>query len=317
MLGIPSRIIVRTGKFRADNFNSFIKNSLQIPFELFLAINRPIKIRTSSRKSKLIHTGAIEERLEKVIKERLDSKESLISQDETENPDVFVRISRDTVTISIDSSGTPLYKRGLKKYIADAPIRETIANAAILKSHFTSGQPFIDPMSGSGTFSMEAAIIATNTPPGIFRKFAFESWPMFSREQFLKLSLLEKSQTIPSTSFIFAGDIEEKNIHLLNKNISDTHLSDSIARACFDFFNLRRTSHQGTIAINPPYGMRIHKEKELISGIESKLKKDFKGWNLIFTIPVQMGSQFFSKKNFDKTGFVHGGIDMSLLTGKV
>ena len=316
LLGVPSRILIRLSKFRAENFEVLIKKISDIPFELFILKNKEIYVHATAKKSRLIHTGAIEERVKTAVRKRLEANESLISKNHMENPVIFVRASHDTITVSVDSSGDPLYKRGVKKLIANAPLRENLAFASILKSGFKKNRPFFDPMCGTGTFSIEAAMISQNIPPGSFREFAFKSWPVYDESyNFYQDDKTKKNSA--ASSQIFASDIDYKNLVLLKKNIAKTPFENHIKKACLNFFNLKPGLKTGTIAINPPYGIRLEKEKKLILKIEKKLVSDFKGWDLIFTIPVELSSNYFSSKNFDKTNFIHGGLDMNLFTGKI
>lgn len=316
-LGVPSRVLVRIGKFRCDNFSLLIKEFKKLPFELFLIQNKEINIHVTSKKSKLIHTDAVKERVEKAIKERLLQNESAICDGDITNAGVFVRISNDTIIVSIDSSGTPLYKRGVKKFIAHAPIRENLAYSSLLKSGYTGDTALFDPMCGSGTFSIEGAMLANRIPPGFFREFAFMSWPLFERETYKNLLQKYESDFKEAASPIFTSDLDYKNLVLTQKNIDNFSFKKSIKLSCMNFFDIPSMQKPCTIALNPPYGIRLEKEKKLIKKIELKFKRDFKESKIILTIPENLSTDYFSKKYFDSINFVHGGIDMLLLTGKI
>ncbi|PID78464.1 MAG: hypothetical protein CSA42_00350 [Gammaproteobacteria bacterium] len=317
LTGIPTRILVRIAKFNSQNFDTLQKYMEEIPFELFLYKGKDLNIKVSSRKSRLIHTGAIKEKAGESINRRLSLNESLETDLIKENPNIFIRISRDRVSVSIDSSGEPLYKRGLKKFVNEAPLRENLCMAAILKSGYNKKQPFFDPMCGSGTFSAEAAILSTNTPPGIFRNYSFQNWPLFSRFKNKDIYKELKKNISPPKSIIYSSDISLKNVKAASENLKKTHLEKAVKRACINFFDIYPQCKEGTIAINPPYGIRLDKDKKLFEKIGLKLTKDFKNWNLVFILPVNIKSRYFSEKNFDTSFFIHGGIDMALFTGKI
>ncbi|MGM0418032.1 MAG: THUMP domain-containing class I SAM-dependent RNA methyltransferase [Thermodesulfobacteriota bacterium] len=317
LLGVPSGILVRLNKFRAQNFDELFKNTAKIPFELFFKKNALIKIRVSSRKSKLIHTKAVEDSIRKALSQRLEKNEALISDESGLNPELYVRISSDNVTVSVDSSGEPLHKRGLKKFISKAPLRENIAAAALIKSGYKGENPFFDPMSGTGTFAVEAALFASSTPPGYFRRFSFEDWPLFNSDIYESVKQNLSENIKKPCSLILASDIDPENLFLLKKNLEGTHPDKYVMKYCADFFLLTTKFKKGTIALNPPYGLRLGRDQGMIKNIEKKLKNDFKGFRLILTIPKDFSSGYFSGKNFDKTPFVHGGIEMNLFTGKI
>lgn len=315
LLGIPSKILLRLGKFRVFNFTDLENEIEKIPFELFIFRNSVIKISASSRKSKLIHTGAVEEAVLKGVKQRLEQNCALDFPGHTQAL-IKIRISRDNAVVSMDSSGESLHKRGLKKLSCDAPIRENLAFAGLFSSGYTGDCLFFDPMCGSGTFSGEAFLIASNTPPGIFRSFAFENWPIYDQSLHNKIIEKEKSKIIKVKNKIFTSDSDCKNVLTARKNLLKTG-TENISFFCSDFFDLKKQAGPGTIALNPPYGIRIEKEKKLLKKIRLKLINDFYGFNLILTIPKSFQDNYFSARNFDLIPFVHGGIEMNLLTGKI
>jgi putative N6-adenine-specific DNA methylase len=317
LLGIPSKILLRLSKFRVFNFDTLENEIEKIPFELFLFKNSKIQISASSRKSKLIHSSAIEERVLKSVLKRLEKEKVQNFSKTSQYAKILIRISRDTAVVSVDSSGEPLYKRGLKKLTVKAPIRENLAFAGLFNSNYNPDFAFFDPMCGCGTFSGEAALIASNTFPGKFRHFAFENWPLYDNDLHKKIILEENEKIIDFRGKIFTSDISFKNVETAKKNYLDPNLSKNMSFFCSDFFSIKKQKNPGTIAINPPYGIRIEKEKKLIKNIGEKLKKDFYAFNLLLTIPKSFQDNYFSEKNFDLIPFVHGGIEMNLVTGKI
>lgn len=317
LLGIPSKILLRLAKFRVFNFDELENEIQKIPFELFLFKNSNLKISASSRKSKLIHTAAIEERVQKGIEKRLEKNSAQNSLKGSASAKILIRISRDTAVVSVDSSGEPLYKRGLKKLILHAPMRENLAFAGLLTCGYDKNGVFFDPMCGCGTFSGEAALIASNTPPGKFRNFDFENWPLYDHDLHKRILIEEDAKITDFNGRIFTSDISFKNVAVAKKNYSTPDFSKNIHFFCSNFFHLKKQTAPGTIAINPPYGIRIEKEKKIIKKIREKLRKDFMGFNLLLTIPKAFQDSYFSEKNFDITPFVHGGIEMNLVTGQI
>src|SRR5688572_33074758 len=174
-LRTASRIVVRLAEFPARAFYELERKAGRVPWDTVLAPGAPVRFRVSSRKSRLYHLDAIAQRLAAVAGAPADGE----PDDEAQL--FLVRVLRDVVTISADSSGALLHRRGYRLATAKAPLRETLAAAMIRGSGWNRSSPLVDPMCGSGTIVIEAAMIARNIAPGISRKFAFEKWPGFER----------------------------------------------------------------------------------------------------------------------------------------
>ena len=174
-LRTPTRILMRIAQFKASNFRQVKRHLLKVPWELHIAEAADIKISATAARSRLYHSAAVAERVKKAIHERLEKVSSVHpAGDETHvDQNLLVRVLDDHMVISMDSSGEPLYKRGLKKQGGRAPLRENLAAAALLWLGYAGSEPLLDPMCGAGTFSLEAALISSRTPPGWFRNFAF------------------------------------------------------------------------------------------------------------------------------------------------
>ncbi|MFZ7112206.1 MAG: THUMP domain-containing class I SAM-dependent RNA methyltransferase [Desulfatiglandales bacterium] len=168
------RILMRIAGFKATNFRALQKKTEALSWALHLPPGRPLQIRVASKHSRLYHTAALEECIRKAINTRLAVAATQQNPSSLgESPLVFVRLHKDFFSLSVDSSGDLLHRRGIKSYPAKAPIRETIAAAALLFAGYDGKRPLLDPMCGSGTFSFKAAMMARNMPPGWFRDFAF------------------------------------------------------------------------------------------------------------------------------------------------
>ncbi len=176
----------------------------------------------------------------------------------TVQPDIIIalHISGNTCTLSLDSSGEPLYKRGYRVGQTQAPLNEVLAAGMILLSGWKGNSPFIDPMCGSGTLPVEAALIATQTPPGIFRKtFGFEKWMDFDNALFKKIALETNIQ--PPQQKIYASDLSERNIGIAKANARNAGVYKCITFAVSDFRDLKIKTDHATLIINPPYGERL------------------------------------------------------------
>jgi putative N6-adenine-specific DNA methylase len=329
-LRTANRVLMRIAGFKASNFSGLENKLSSVPWELYLSRGITPEINTSTKHSRLYHKEAIDERVRGSILNRA----TLVEFSESAEPSasftqqIFVRVVDDHFTISLDSSGDLLHKRGLKEHTASAPIRETIAAAALRIAGYKGDEPLLDPMSGSGTFSIEAAMIATKTPPGIFRNFAFMNWPCFGPEKWLYIKKESRRKIIDLKPFsIIASEKDPRLYSALKERTQMFEPSRAITVINMDFFDIKKkdlpaifnTREPGLVIINPPYGIRLGTKKsgrELFRNIIKKLQSDFGGWryalfvhdqNLVREIPFKKSSTLLD----------HGGLKLAFLTGKI
>ena len=192
-----------------------------------------------------------------------------------------VHILDNRVTISLDSSGEPLSHRGYREEQTEAPISEVLAAGIIMKTGWRGDCDFIDPMCGSGTFLIEAALIAANINPGIYRKsFAFEKWPDFDRDLFESI-YNDDSEERTFAYKIYGGDIDPEAVAIARRNIHSAHVDDMIEIKCQSVTEWTDNAPEGVLVTNPPYGERLRPDDilTLYRNIGSTLKKYFKGWH--------------------------------------
>ena len=189
-LDVATRVLVRIGEFRAPGFPELHAHAARLPWERFLSPTTTPRVccLVSARKSRLYHTVGIAERIVRGLGERLGVAAELVpasdddADTETHLPAlrVHVRLERDRCTVSVDSSGEPLHRRGYRLALARAPLRPTLAAAMLRVAGWHPGEPLLDPMCGSGTIVIEAARRACGRAPGSDRSFAFLTWPGFA-----------------------------------------------------------------------------------------------------------------------------------------
>jgi len=195
-----------------------------------------------------------------------------------------VHIAGSRVTISLDSSGESLHKRGYRVASTEAPINEVLAAGIILRSGWHGECPLIDPMCGSGTFLIEAALIAANIMPGVYRReFAFEQWPDFDRELFERI-YNDDSGERPVECKIYGADISPKAVAIACRNIKSAGVGRYISiekRALSQWSEAPDSGKPGFIVTNPPYGERISVDdmEGLYGLLGTKLKNVFKGYH--------------------------------------
>ena len=190
-LRTASRVLVRLGEFYAAAFSELRKKAGRLDWEAYLLPGQPVALRVTCHKSRLYHSDAVAERVLGAIADRLGSPVPLARFDENainKLPQlVVVRLLHDKVTISIDSSGEHMHRRGYRLAAAKAPLRENLAAGMLLASAWDRVSPLLDPFCGSGTIPIEAALLAKDLSPGRLRRFAFMDWPGFDQDLYERL----------------------------------------------------------------------------------------------------------------------------------
>jgi len=325
----PSRILMRISQFKAESFKTLEKKIDAIDWILFLSANCSLSFSVTTQKSRLYHSDAIAQRCEKIILDQLSAGQShTTSGREPVHQTVYVRATHDQFTISLDSTGPLLFKRGIKQKVYKAPLRENLAFAMLYWCGFSKDDVLIDPMCGSGTFSLEAAMLKTGIPPGFFRSFAFENWPGFRGKayDYLKQQALEKRTPFSSTQ-IFASDINDTALAAMKENMANHEFCRIIDVSKKDFFSidshkiLSRThsGKKGVILLNPPYGKRLGENKNtrtFFGEIGKKLSSDFKGWRLGIVLPSREYKTYLGLK-FNLKPIFHGGLNIFAGIGKI
>ena len=320
-LRTATRILMRIDAFSATNLRRLEKKAGDIAWELFLPPGLLPAVKVNSRRSRLYHTAAIARSIGDSITHRLDGAGGPPSPGFPQT--LFVRAVEDRFTLSLDSSGEPLYKRGLKAGPARAPIRETQAAAVLMAAGYDPRRPLVDPLCGSGTFSLEAAMMAKQMAPGLKRQFAFMGWPAFPEDQwgFIKREAEAKVQEVMQP-LIFASDVDAGACERLAGMIAGNGLSDAVSVVNKDFFQCGADQYgraPGLVAINPPYGIRIGSAKtadELFRDSGRHLARRFKGWTvaLIAPRPELARSLPFPTRRMP---LYHGGLKLTLALGTI
>ena len=320
-----NRILMRIHTLKSTNFRQLERKVGDIPWELYLPPGCPLNIHAATKHCRLYHSGAISEKIQKAIHLRMSGMEleEELPRTASAHQNIFIRGVDDRFTVSIDSSGDLLYKRGLKKHTGKAPLRETLAAAALLLAEYDPGLPLLDPLCGAGTFSLEAALMTKRIPAGWFRNFAFSQWPSFRPKRWNYIRRQSESGFLrPIRPTIFASDTDPDACQDLERCAEEFHLSDTIRIHHKDFFDLdpgEFAEQTGLICINPPYGRRLGGRREsekFFEAICEKLKQVYTGWKLVLIAP---GKKLAAKVPFKTKQFPisHGGLKPVLMVGKI
>ncbi|HEX6047670.1 MAG TPA: hypothetical protein VFZ21_00315 [Gemmatimonadaceae bacterium] len=264
-LRTASRVLARIGVFRATAFHELERRAGKIPWEAFVSPNLDVALRVTCRKSRLYHSDAVGERVASAIASRVVGVRFVgDAGDETDAPGrreqlIVVRLFHDQCTVSIDSSGDLLHLRGYRQAVGRAPLRETLAAAALLASGWDAHAPLLDPMCGSGTIPIEGALIARRIPPGLRRDFAFIRWPDFDERTWRTLVADAQSAILPSApSPIQASDRDAGAVDAARANADRAGVLADIELTQRAISEVEPPADRsGWVVTNPPYGVRV------------------------------------------------------------
>ena len=305
-----TRVLVRIAEFRAMHPAQLDKRARKVDWAAVLRADIPVKVEATCRKSRIYHAGAAASRVERAITESLGAR-----IDEKADVVVKVRIEDDLCTISVDTSGPSLHKRGHKEAVNKAPMRETMAAMFLRECGYTGAEPVYDPMCGSGTFVIEAAEIALALPPGRSRAFAFEKLASFSPDEWN--GLRNSSTKVDSTLRFHGSDRDAGAIAMSETNAKRAGVSDLTQFACMTVSEISAPSGPcGLVIVNPPYGGRIGKKNMLYglyAALGERLKAEFSGWR-VGIITTEAGLAKATGLPFEAPGPIvaHGGMKIRL-----
>lgn len=281
-LRTASRVIVRLGEFYTVAFSELRKKASRLNWELFLKPGQPVEVKVTCHKSKLYHSDAVAERVVGAIEDHL--KQPVKIAPEAKNKQlILVRLVEDHCTVSVDSSGELLHRRGYRQAVAKAPLRENLAAGLILAAGWRGTTPLIDPFCGSGTIPIEAVLLARHIAPGINRSFAFSNWPIFQPDLFLNLVDQAHRDIQPASVKVYGSDRDQGAIEMASANAARTGVLKDIQFACHAISDLPAFTGPGLILTNPPYGMRIHSGKDLrnlYASFGKLLQQNYSGWQV-------------------------------------
>ena len=292
-LRTASRVLVRVASFRAQAFHELERLARAVPWERYITSGSTVRFRVTSKKSRLYHTGGIAQRFAEAIEHRVGSGivagESRSDESDEDEADAspaqlfVIRAFHDAFTVSVDSSGALLHQRGYRKAIAKAPLRETLAAAMLIASDWTGSTPLLDPLCGSGTIPIEAALIARRIAPGSARTFAFQSWPSFEVSRWDALRAEAAAGVLAGTGVRIrgsdrdAGAVEAAVSNAARAGVAaDVELSVRAVSAIDDC-----GEGDGLVATNPPYGVRVGEAarlRDLYAKLGQVLRARCPGW---------------------------------------
>jgi len=313
-----SRVLVRLSDWPCRDFPELYRKALKLPWGSFLRPGRALDFRVSAAHSRLWHSDRIALSLREAIERSLGPAPA---SSEFEPQQVFVRFSDDRCQISLDSSGELLHRRGYRKDVRQAPLRETLAAGVLQLLGWDGSQGLVDPMCGSGTFLSEALLLAQNRPPGRDRDFAFMHWPGYRQGLWNDLCRSADGALRPRPATLPAGyDLDPEAIAAARRNLERLEGGESVHLELLDIRDQKPHAPPGLVICNPPYGERLG-DPEQIRGLYGELgacyRRAFSGWRGAFVAPSRELAAA-TGLNFQETArLVNGGIPVGLYSGRL
>ena len=268
-LRTASRVVVRVAEFPARAFYELERRAARVPWERFVAPGSPAAFRVTCRKSRLYHSDAVAQRLHAAAA-RAGATVGVAATDEEGEDEAavrpagggaqlfVVRLLHDVVTISVDSSGALLHRRGYRQAIGRAPLRETLAAAMLLASRWQPDRPLVDPLCGSGTIAIEAALLARRIAPGLQRAFAFQRWPEFDAGVWAgEVARAESEALDAAPAPIVGSDRDSGAVAAAVANADRAGVAADLLLVQRSLSALEPPPGPGWLVTNPPWGARV------------------------------------------------------------
>jgi putative N6-adenine-specific DNA methylase len=270
-LRTADRVLLKMDEFKALTFDQLFEKTKALPWDEWIPEDGNFVVNGKSIDSKLFSISDCQRIVEKAVVEKLKTKYNREWFEKTgPKYTIDVGLLKDIATLTIDTTGDGLHKRGYRDRQGDAPIKETLAAAMILLSYWNKERVLFDPFCGSGTIPIEAAMIGRNMAPGLDRKFASEEWHRVNKEYWAE-ARKEAFKSIDTTTklHILGCDVDRKAILRARDNAANFGLEDDIAFFIKDFREAELNNEYGVVITNPPYGERLGEKEEV-----EKLYKD-------------------------------------------
>lgn len=312
-LRTADRVFLKVGEFEATTFDELFEKTKALPWEDLIPVDGKFTVNGKSVKSKLFSISDCQAIVKKSIVEKLKSKFDVdwfkeIGAEYT----VLVSLLKDVATLTIDTSGIGLHKRGYRPNSVKAPIKETLAAAMVLLSFWNKDRLLLDPFCGSGTIPIEAAMIGKNIAPGLNRSFASENWEFIDRsiwkeEKIKAYNIIDQEASLR----ILASDLDKESIEIAKESAYDAGVDDCIDFSVSNFFNLKvKNSDYGVLITNPPYGERLgskNETKNLYVHIGT-LFKDLENWSKYIITSNENFEKLYGTKSDKKRKLFNGNI---------
>lgn len=287
-LRTAERVLIKQAEFEAMSFEALFDQTKAIDWASLIPIDGKMHVVGKSIKSQLYSVPNCQSIVKKAIIESM-SKSYGVDHFEEDGPvyKIEVAILKDIVTLSIDTSGAGLHKRGYRAYAGVAPLKETLAAALVMMSRWKFNQPMIDPFCGSGTILIEAAMFSRNIAPGLNRSFVCEEWPGFDASIFSQVREDANDKIFKYKEYSLIGyDVDDQVLRQARSNAKAAGVGGDIEFHQRDFANFSSSVGAACVVTNPPYGERLSDEEEVrqLNRMIGQLRDKYPHWGInVFT----------------------------------
>ena len=325
-LRTASRVVLRLAEFKAVSFADVERHAKRVPWETVVTPGRRVRFRVTCRKSRLYHSGAVAQRLMEALVGRMPDVAAADAghhDDEDGGAEqlFIVRLFRDHLMLSADTSGELLHRRGYRQATAKAPLRETLAEAMLLGAGWDGSTPLADPMCGSGTIPIEAAMIARRMAPGLRRAFAFEQWPDHDAKAWRAVQAEASAKTLTTEiPVIQASDRDAGAVAATLANAARAGVAADLAVTRQSLSALRVRGNAGLLVVNPPYGIRVGDKKplrDLFAQLGNVARAQAAGWRLAMLSADRDLERQVRMAFTEQWKSTNGGIPVRLVTTEV
>ena len=316
------RVLLRIDDFLAQTYPVLFDRAKRISWELYFGFAEEFSVNVSAKRSRLRHHKNIAATLHDAISTSLEPLGLRPKLEDEASIELFARMFQDRCTLSLNTSGEHLHKRGYRTDINEAPLRETLAASILKASKVEDYDLILDPMCGSGTFLVEAALMKRKLAPGLHRHFAFEHFPSFQRSKWGRFKSEARDAALPQSPARLIGcDVDEKVLDAARANAAragvgeDIHFFRADARR-LEYSSFRAPGQRALLITNPPYGRRLGGEGEVktLYGALSERLQRAGGWHVSLITPEPEWVHLPLTSTLD---FRNGGLRVSLLQGYV
>ena len=320
---IATRILYRIANGTYETEDDVYSAALNVQWTSLFDLSQSLKVSTTGVKCPLKSLDFMTLRIKDAICDQFRSQFDARPNVDIRNPDIRIHLYLNATNFDlyIDTSGQPLYQRGFRKSSVEAPIRENLAAGILALSGWKSGEPLLDPMCGSGTFLIEAAMIAFNQVPGLKRSFGFENWKNFDSALLEKIKSEYQAQIKPlGFSKIYGSDEDLRAIRVAKTNLEQAGLKIAVELSCQNFNDIKAPSKEGVLITNPPYGVRIGEDENLAKAYPlwaSTMKKKLSGWRTYFLTSDLRMPKLMRLSPSKKTPLYNGALDCRLFEIKM
>ena len=319
------RVLMRVGRFKARDTDALHRGASEVDWSRFLSPDGTLLVDGHSKDSEIDHSLFLAQRVKDAICDQFRDKLGRRPSVDKSDPDlrIVAHLTRDRCTLLIDTSGVSLHKRGYRKFQGRAPLSETLAAAMVLRSGWNGRAPLIDPFCGSGTILIEAALIAGNVAPGMFRKaFAFERLPGFRRDRWQRLRAAAEARVkFPSKLTLFGSDQSAEMLAGARENLASAGLEDRVTLEHQDALSFpARPGWNAWIVTNPPYGERVGEVDRLwplYRELGNRLRAQCSGYHLALLSGNAKLARSLKLENVESVALKNGAIDCELLLAEL